>query len=130
MTATGQVAQSTDSAKVVSKSPRGWVLPASILSAFIVATVCLLTLGRGFLVETVHPFQVTQIDFSAHTMTLMHGKRTYVVKCEARCENFKLKGLYRMSDSGATLEYLEGGEKSAFPIIEEHTDFDVTGGHG
>jgi hypothetical protein len=88
------------------------------------------TSGREYIVRSVDPFRATGIDLTAGTLSMVHGNRRYVVRCDSHCGGFKVGGLYRMHDAGAALEYAGGVLKITLPIIEEQTTFDVTGGHG
>lgn len=63
-------------------------------------------------------------------MDLLHGKRSYVVRCAEHCGDFKVGGFYGMKDAGAVLQHSQAGQVISFPIVEEDTTFDVTGGHG
>ncbi|HVO59727.1 MAG TPA: hypothetical protein VMT53_02260 [Terriglobales bacterium] len=63
-------------------------------------------------------------------MDLVHGTHSYVVRCAEHCRDFKVGGLYGMKDAGAALQHSQAGQTISFPIIEEQTTFDVTGGHG
>jgi hypothetical protein len=86
--------------------------------------------GQEFILETVHPFRVTQIETSARTMSLVHGNRTYIVRCDAHCLDFRSSGTYRMKDVGDAVEYTGAGQKIELPILEEHVTFDTAGGQG
>ena len=86
--------------------------------------------GQEFLLETVHPFRVTQIETSARAMSLVHGNRTYIVRCDAQCIYFRASDTYPMKDVGDAVEYGAKGQKIKLPILEEHIAFDTTGGHG
>jgi len=85
---------------------------------------------RDGIVNIVHPYRVTRINISEGTMYLVHGNRSYVVRCADHCSNFKVGGLYGMKDAGAVLQHSQAGQLISFPIVEEQTTFDVTGGHG
>ncbi len=86
--------------------------------------------GREFILETVHPFRVTDIDVAAGTMRLVHGNDTYVVRCNEYCRQFQPAKTYPMKEVGAAVEYTGAGQVITLPIVEERTDFDVAGGHG
>ncbi len=101
-----------------------------VLIAFAGCLIWWTTGGREFVQKAVHPFRVTHVDNSAGTMSLVHGNRSYIVRCDTHCSEFRAQRNYPMKDAGAVLEYGAAGQKLAFPIIEEETIFDVTGGRG
>ncbi|HEX6501602.1 MAG TPA: hypothetical protein VF011_00040 [Terriglobales bacterium] len=109
-------------------------IPLWLLAVFLVALALGITWWalspRKFIIETVHPYRVTHINLGDKTMYLVHGNRSYVVRCQEHCGDFKPAGTYPMYDAGAALEYMRAGRKIIFPIIEEETTFDLTGGHG
>ena len=63
-------------------------------------------------------------------MSLVHGNRTYIVRCDAHCIYFRPSDTYPMKDVGDAVEYRGKGQKVTLPILEEHITFDTTGGHG
>jgi hypothetical protein len=105
-------------------------LVVSLLLLLALAVVWWTTSGQEFVLETVHPFRVTQIKTSAGTMSLVHGQRTYVVRCDTHCTDFRPSSTYPMKDIGDAVEYSGAGQKIDFPILEEQITFDTTGGHG
>ncbi len=109
---------------------RRWLFPALSL-IFVAGVVIWWTLTeREFVLERVHPFHVSQINATSETMMLVHGNRSYVVRCGTQCALFQVENNYPMKDAGGFIEYSRRGQKFTFPIIEEQTTFDVTGGHG
>jgi hypothetical protein len=102
----------------------------SLLLVLALGVVWLTPSFREFILQTVHPFRVIQIGIPPGTMSLVHGNRTYVVRCDQHCADFKVGSDYPMFDTGGAVEYTGAGQKMAFPVIEEQTKFDLTGGHG
>jgi hypothetical protein len=129
VSATTQLVKSSEAGAATGKS-----VPLGITAAG-----CLLALlalwwwarsGPDVIVRTVAPYRVTHINVAEATMGLVHGNRSYVVRCREHCSEFSIGGYYRMDDAGAVLQYNHAGQALSFPIIEEQTTFDVTGGHG
>jgi hypothetical protein len=122
----------------LAKSSEAGAATAKAVQLGIAAAGCLLALlawwwarsGRDVIVRTVDPYRVTHLSVAEATMDLVHGKRSYVVRCGEHCSEFSIGSYYRMDDAGAVLQYNHAGQTLSFPIIEEQTTFDVTGGHG
>lgn len=127
MGATTQLAKSSDAG--ASNSVRSWLIVAGcliVLSGFLWWARS----SPNFVIRTVDPYHVIHVNTADATMNLIHGNRSYVVRCSEHCGEFATGGFYPMDDAGAVLRYTHAGQTLSLPIIEEQTTFDVTGGHG
>ena len=130
MTTGVQFEKSSRRAVCLPERTRRLLLLVSLFLVLALAIFWWTSWGQEFILETVHPFRVTQIEPSARTMSLVHDNRTYLVRCDAHCPDFRSSGTYRMKDVGDAVEYNRAGQKIELPILEEHVTFDTAGGKG
>ncbi len=129
MSATVQVERSLDKATAAHSQAQVWTVAGAAVIV-VALLVWWAASNHPLIVNTVFPYQVTAVDAGDGSMSLVHGRRRYLVRCGEKCVDFKTGGLYRMNDVGAFLQYSRDGQNLSLPIIEEETTFDVTGGHG
>ena len=128
VSASTQIAESPEPRGATTKSVRLWIIAGCLIG--LLGAWWWERSGRSLIVRTVHPYRVTHINSSDATIDLMHGNRSYVVRCSEHCGQFTVGGFYPMEDAGAVLRYTHAGQTISLPIVEEQTDFDVTGGRG
>jgi hypothetical protein len=129
VSATVQLARSSDTGADARNQAQLW----AAASASVIVLLCLIwwaSWHQDAILKIVHPYRVTRINLAEGTMDLVHGNRSYVVHCAEHCRNFTVGGFYGMKDAGAVLQHSQAGQVISFPIVEEETTFDVTGGHG
>jgi hypothetical protein len=109
-----------------------WRLYLSMMGLILVALAYWWTHGGEYdlLVALQPEFQVSQIDRKTGTMTIGNASEAFLVRCADTCNAFEIGGKYSMLYRGTVMEYRRGGRTFQFPILQQHVNFDVVGGHG
>lgn len=119
------------------QTEKGKASRSGLISIVVLVVVCAAGLiwwnsgGKEDVLFTLQPaFRVSSIDVKAGTLTLESANEAFVLRCAEQCSGFQTGHEYRLLYEGHFIKLKRDGRILRFPILQEHVNFDVTGGRG